>query len=346
MGGAKKAACSLARLVKRISEPGRIFAVVERRVRGIWKHNFIEPMLGMLPEAKLIAIRGGESGKTLDNVQKIFEKLIALKADRYDLVVAVGGGALTDTAGFAASCYMRGIRWISVPTTLIGQIDAGIGGKTGVDLPDAKNAVGSFWNPVGAFIVPELLRTLPGRQIRSGLSEAMKIGQCCDPGILSYMEKTSELLLNAEIKALTPLIDQCVKSKMSVVADDPQDRNGRRALLNLGHTVGHAIEAAGAFRTWTHGEAVAMGLLVINSLAVRLGAMKVGEERRIFALSQKLGLVPKKKPEPEEILPYLDYDKKKKGDQLMIVIPGPLGQAKIGPVRPGDLTDRKYWSWR
>jgi len=320
--------------------------IVERRVRELWKAEFLDALCGSLPDARLISAQGGEAGKTLEGLRKIFEKLITHRADRYDIVIAVGGGALTDIAGFAASVYMRGMRWVCVPTTLVGQLDAGMGGKTGADLPGAKNMIGSFWNPVGVLIAPAFLQTLSMREIRNGLSEALKTGECLDSGILLLLEKNSERLLDKNLDALVGLIRACARKKMEVVARDPEDKSGQRAVLNLGHTVGHAIEAAGGFRRWSHGEAVAMGLLVINSLAVECGALSATENERIRSLVERLGLVGSKAPKPEAILPMLAVDKKKKGNQLMVIMPGPLGQSRIAPIGAERLVDGKHWSWQ
>ncbi len=345
-GDAERAAVSLARQVRRLGESGRTFVIAERRVRKLWEEGFFDALCRKLPDARLISAQGGESGKTLEGLGKIFEKLITHGADRYDIVIAVGGGALTDIVGFAASVYMRGIRWIGVPTTLVGQLDAGMGGKTGTDLPGAKNIMGSFWNPLGVLIAPAFLQTLSMREIRNGLSEALKTGECLDSGILSLLEKKAEGLLDKNPDALVGLIRACARKKMEVVARDPEDKSGQRAVLNLGHTVGHAIEAVGGFRRWSHGEAVAMGLLVINSLSVECGVLSAAENERIRSLVERLGLVGRKTPEPEAILPSLAVDKKKKGNQLMIVMPGPLGHARIAPIGAERLLDRKHWSWR
>jgi len=340
----KDAARSLAGRLEVPAAGCRTFVVTSPRVLRLWREEFFDPLRREI-DVSLVLAADGEKHKTLDDFSKLFEKLTALKMDRRDLLVAVGGGVLTDVAGFAAATYKRGIRWVCVPTTLIGQVDAGLGGKTGIDIQNAKNMMGAFWSPIEVFLAPAFLRTLPPREIRSGLSEAVKTGEALQPRILRMLEKASARDLDPHSGFLAGLVTECARRKMAVVAGDPLDR-GRRAVLNLGHTVGHAVEAAGDFRKWSHGEAVAVGLSVINRFSLNRGMMSREEEQRVHRLIQKLGLLPKSVPEPHEIRPILENDKKKRGSQILVVVPGPLGTVKEVLVRPEELLREEHWTWR
>ncbi|MCZ7584109.1 MAG: 3-dehydroquinate synthase [Deltaproteobacteria bacterium] len=258
----------------------------------------------------VVAVDDAEHRKNLEHEKKIFDKLIALKLDRQSVLVAVGGGVVTDMVGFAAAVFQRGIRWIAVPTTLTGQVDAALGGKTGVD-HQGKNMLGAFWQPALVMLAPAFLTTLPLRERRAGFAEVVKTGVALRPSILADLEKDPDSILVGRSDTLLRVIKACAREKLAIVARDPGDR-GVRAVLNLGHTVGHAIEAAGGYRRWNHGEAVAMGLLVECSQAADYGKMTVDEKDRVARLIWRLGLVPKERPEPERVRGFLRLDKKGK----------------------------------
>jgi 3-dehydroquinate synthase len=221
------------------------------------------------PLAAVHVLPDGEAGKTLAELERAATRLLRAGATRRSLVVALGGGAVTDAAGFLAATFMRGIPWVAVPTTLLGMVDAAIGGKTAVNLPDAKNAVGAFHPPEAVLADPAALATLPERELSSGKGEVLKYG-ALDPALLPVFADA------CAGEALDPaVIATCARMKVDVVEADPTEQ-GPRKLLNLGHTFGHGVEAAGKFRLYTHGEAVAVGLAFAFRLAHRLG--RVGED--------------------------------------------------------------------
>jgi 3-dehydroquinate synthase len=205
----------------------------------------------------------GERGKTLAGLEKAAGKLLAAGATRRTLVVAVGGGAVTDAAGFLAATFMRGVPWVAVPTTLLGMVDAALGGKTAVNLPASKNAVGAFHPPRAVLLDPRALETLPAREIRSGMGEVVKYG-ALRPALLGRVAALGRSLPGPD------LVADCARVKLEVVERDPTEQ-GERKLLNLGHTFGHGVEAAGGFRRYAHGEAIAVGLAFAFRLAARLG---------------------------------------------------------------------------
>ncbi len=221
------------------------------------------------PLAAVHLLPDGEKGKTLRQVERAAERLLRAGLTRRSLVVALGGGAVTDAGGFLAATFMRGVDWVAVPTTLLSMVDAAIGGKTGVNLPIAKNAVGSFHPPLAVLADPATLETLPRRELRSGFGEALKYG-ALRPALLGRMASSARKGI-----ADADLIADCARVKIEVVEADPKER-GERKLLNLGHTFGHGVEAAGGFSRYKHGEAVAVGMAFAFRLARRLG--RVGEE--------------------------------------------------------------------
>ncbi|MBZ0273539.1 3-dehydroquinate synthase [bacterium] len=343
-GDVENAAVRLAAHARKAAPGARAAVVIARRVDRL-RPEFFRAFAREYPDAALVRVNDSERTKTLSGMKTIFEKLIALELDRRALIVAVGGGVLTDMAGFAAAVYKRGIRWMAVPTTLTGQADAALGGKTGVDAAGAKNMIGSFHQPLATTLIPDFLRTLPAREMRAGLAEVLKTGMALNARIIDRVESNAGAILDADIGALAEAIRLTATEKMKVVARDPQDR-GERAVLNLGHTVAHAVEAAGGFRRWRHGEAVTIGLLTAMRLAVTIGSMTEGDQARMTDLIRRLGMWPKATPRPGDLSRWLRMDKKYEGDWLTEVVPGPLGRYGLREMRPRDLVARELWSWR
>ncbi len=254
--GYERVAILTARPVLRSPPAARAIALLERRAGVALVH--------VLPD--------GERGKTLAELERAATRLLRAGCTRRSLVVAVGGGAVSDVAGFLAATYMRGIGWAAAPTTLLAMVDAAIGGKTAVNLPLAKNAVGAFHPPVGVLADPEALRTLPPRELRSGMGEVLKYA-ALRPALLGEVAALGEGVPS------TPLVAACARAKTEIVQRDPAEK-GERKLLNLGHTFGHGVEAAGGFERTTHGESVAVGLAFAFRLAAnagRIGPLAVAE---------------------------------------------------------------------
>ncbi|MGC4001368.1 MAG: 3-dehydroquinate synthase family protein [Anaeromyxobacter sp.] len=270
--------------------------------------------------AGTIVLPDGEAGKTLAQLEKAAVQLLQSGATRRSLVVGLGGGAVTDAAGFLAATFMRGIRWVAVPTTVLAMVDAAIGGKTAVNLPVAKNAVGAFHPPIAVLADPDALATLPQRERASGKGEVIKYG-ALQPGLLdTFASACARPTISAAILAT------CARMKVDVVADDPTEQ-GPRKLLNLGHTYGHGVEAAGGFSRYTHGEAVAVGLAYAFRLARRLGRVDDAAVERVEAALVKAGLpvaVPEKLA--RAALGHMAFDKKRTAAGLRWVLPRSEGR--------------------
>ncbi|HYG67207.1 MAG TPA: 3-dehydroquinate synthase family protein, partial [Anaeromyxobacteraceae bacterium] len=242
-------------------------AVAIFTARGVLRSPAAREAIALLHERADVllvhALPDGERGKTLAELEKAAGKLLAAGATRRSLLVAVGGGAVTDAAGFLAATFMRGIPWVAVPTTLLGMVDAALGGKTAVNLPRAKNIVGAFHPPRAVLLDPRTLETLPPRELRSGMGEVVKYG-ALRPALLGRVTALGRAAPGPD------LVADCARVKLEVVERDPTEQ-GERKLLNLGHTFGHGVEAAGGFRAYAHGEAVAVGIAFAFRLAARLG---------------------------------------------------------------------------
>jgi 3-dehydroquinate synthase len=236
-----------------------------------------------------VSLPDGETHKTLANVSRLLDVLITNRFARDSCVVALGGGIVGDMAGFAAACYQRGIAFVQVPTTLLAQVDSSVGGKTGVNHPGGKNLIGAFHQPAAVFADTDALRTLPDRELRAGLAEVIKYGLIVNPEFFDWLEANATRLLARDTDALTHAIRRSCEIKAEIVARDEREL-GDRALLNLGHTFGHAIESATNYSTWLHGEAVGAGMLLAADMSQRLGWMSGADVERIERMLKAFGL--------------------------------------------------------
>jgi 3-dehydroquinate synthase len=265
--------------------------------------------------AATIVLPDGERGKTLAVLERSATRLLKAGLTRRSLVVAVGGGAVTDAAGFLSAVFMRGVDWLAVPTTVLAMVDAALGGKTAVNLPLAKNAVGAFHPPVGVLSDPAFLATLPGRELRSGLGEVLKYG-LLRPAMLPALAAEARAGRVGE-----RTLAACAGVKLEVVERDPREK-GERKLLNLGHTFGHGVEAAGGFRRWTHGESVAIGMAYAFRLARRLGRVGDAEVERVEDVIRGAGLPVTVAPAAaRRALNLTSHDKKRTAAGLLWVLP-------------------------
>ncbi len=291
---------------------------------------------GWDPASKILP--DGERHKTLATWEEILDALMEARLSRREPVVALGGGVVGDMAGFAAACYRRGVPYVQVPTTLLAQVDSSVGGKTAVNHPLGKNMIGAFWQPSLVWIDPEVLKTLPARELRAGLVEAIKYGLIRDAELFAWCESHLEAVLALDSDALSELIHASCRHKAEVVAADETEQ-GMRALLNLGHTFGHAIEAMTRYRRYLHGEAVAIGTRIAARLSERLGVAPAGSETRITDLYQRAG-IPVKVPEfpAADWLDAMGHDKKNVGRNIRFILLREIGEAFIADdVDPGDV---------
>ncbi len=281
----------------------------------------------------------GEPHKTLETLQGLYTWLLEQELERDTTLIAVGGGMVGDMTGFAAATYMRGVNFLQVPTTLLAQVDASVGGKTGVNHPLGKNMIGAFWQPQAVLIDPTTLGSLPAREIHAGIAEIIKYGLLGDADFFAWLEEHIEELVDLQPEALGYAIETSCACKARIVGADERERTGTRALLNLGHTFAHAIETEQDYAQWLHGEAVACGMALAADLSVRLGWLGEAEADRIRALLQRGGL-PTALPddlEPERLRSHMRHDKKNTSGKQRLILLRAIGQAELTDQAPEEL---------
>lgn len=286
-----------------------------------------------------IEVPRGERFKTAKTLQTIYDQLVKFSAHRDALIIALGGGVIGDMAGFAAATYMRGINYIQVPTTLLAQVDAAIGGKTGVNHSKGKNLIGAFYQPKLVYIDIGTLSTLAAREIRTGLAEVVKYGIIKDEGFFVFLENNNHHLntkafesfdtLRASLKVWTTIVAESAKIKASVVGQDEKEAN-LRMILNFGHTIGHAIETLTKYNSFNHGEAVSIGMVAAANIAVKIGIFENKMCQRIVDLLDSLGLPTQLKGlSADKIIKVLEIDKKVMSNKLRLVLPEKIGKVII-----------------
>ena len=277
-----------------------------------------------------IILPDGEAFKDLPTLNKIFDQLLADRYDRTCTLIALGGGVVGDTTGFAAACYLRGVDFIQVPTTLLSQVDSSVGGKTGVNHALGKNMIGAFWQPQCVVADVSTLATLSDREFASGLAEVIKYGLIADEAFFLWLEQNSEQLLKRNEALLIEAVLRSCQNKADVVAEDEHEA-GKRAILNFGHTFGHAIESHLGYGHWLHGEAVAAGMTMATDLSVRAGWIDASVHRRVKQLLKACSL-PTKPPKgitPAQFMTLMSVDKKCIGGRLRLVLLKALGKAVV-----------------
>lgn len=292
-----------------------------------------------LDKVDLIALEPGEASKSVEMASGLWNGMLELGADRKTVVVAVGGGVVGDLAGFVAATYARGIGFFQVPTTLLAQVDSSVGGKVGIDLPAAKNMVGAFLQPLGVLIDTGVLATLPDREYLAGFGEVVKYGVILDAQLFDDLEANVTQLRARDPATLARIVARCCRLKADVVEQDEREETGLRAILNYGHTFGHALETLTGYGTYLHGEAVAIGMLCASRLAERLGRVDAQFTARQHGLLKSLGL-PIDLPDldPEQVLATMLHDKKTEHGRLRIVLPTRMGHVElVGDVAAADV---------
>lgn len=286
----------------------------------------------------------GETSKDFRVAGSLLGKLAQARASRQTMVVALGGGVIGDLSGFVSACYMRGIRFVQIPTTLLAMVDSSVGGKTAVNLPEGKNLVGAFWQPQSVLIDPHTLRTLPLRELAAGMAEVVKYACINDPAFFSWLEQHAESLMALDMSALTEAIARSVSHKARIVAADEHEL-AERALLNFGHTFGHALESESAYRGYLHGEAVAIGMVRAAHLSELLGLSPASDRIRLEGLLQRLQLPIKDHLglAPERLLERMYGDKKNAAGKVRCITWHGIGGAQLpAAMAPQLLLD----AWR
>jgi len=284
----------------------------------------------------LFLVPPGEENKSLKWASRLYDFLMEARADRRSPIFALGGGLIGDLAGFVASTYMRGVPFVQLPTSLLAQIDSSVGGKVAVNHRSGKNMVGAFYQPLVVLIDIAFLDTLPDREFRAGLAEVIKYGVISDASFFSFLESNLDPILRLDAETLLFVIKRCCQIKASIVAQDEKEE-GLRAILNYGHTIGHALEAATRFRRYRHGEAVAIGMEAAGRISESLGLWRPEETSRQRAILRAAGLPCNLPVKPEKLLKLLYYDKKTRNQKAHFVLTRAIGDAIIRPLSEEEL---------
>jgi len=307
----------------------KVAIVTNTTVAPLYLQRLAEALGAAGVEVTSAVIEDGERYKDWSTLNSIYDALLAHRCDRKSTLVALGGGVVGDLAGFAAATYMRGIPFIQVPTTLLAQVDSSVGGKTGINHPLGKNMIGAFYQPRLVLADISALNTLPARELSAGLAEVIKHGVIRDPVFFAWLEQNVEKLLACDAPALTHAVQRCCEIKAAVVGADERE-TGVRALLNFGHTFGHAIESGLGFGSWLHGEAVAAGMVMAADLSRRMGLLAQAEMDRIIALLLRAGLpVVPPNISPSRLLELMGSDKKAEGGKIHFILLNGIGAASI-----------------
>jgi len=324
-------------------QPTRVAMLTHPKLRG-----YADPLHAGFTQngvpAHLITLPSGERIKSLRVAERLYAQLLEVGCDRGSLLVIIGGGVLGDLGGFVAATYMRGIPYVQIPTTLLAQVDSSVGGKVAVDLPQGKNLVGAFHQPRTTLVDPETLRTLPLRHWRNGFAEMLKYGAALQVGLWRRLQTMieAELITPRRVRKdpdyWTLPIARCISLKAQIVSEDERDLSGRRALLNFGHTVGHAIEAALGYRGWLHGEAIAAGMVAEAEIGRTLGVTppEVADELRETIAQAGLPTQLPAGVDADTLLTHMRHDKKRAGDSLSIVLLEGIGNARLVPNIPTE----------
>lgn len=306
----------------------KVMVVTNETIAPLYLEQLKASLEGLVVDT--VILPDGEQYKNLEVLNQIFSALLEQLHSRDTTIVALGGGVIGDMAGFAASCYQRGVPFIQVPTTLLSQVDSSVGGKTAVNHPMGKNMIGAFYQPKSVVIDIDCLKTLPERELSAGLAEVIKYGIIYDFAFFEWLEANLDALLALEPEAMSYAIARCCEIKAEVVRQDERE-SGIRALLNLGHTFGHAIEAEQGYGQWLHGEAVGAGMVMAAHCAELLGLVDQAQVARMTALIEraKLPVSPPSEMGVEQFLPHMLRDKKVLNGVLRLVLPTSIGSAKV-----------------
>ncbi|GAA3971256.1 3-dehydroquinate synthase [Allohahella marinimesophila] len=317
----------------------QVMIVTNETVAPLYLEKLIAQLDGF--EVDVTQLHDGEQFKTLTAIDQVIDHLLTQRHNRSTTLIALGGGVVGDITGFAASCYQRGVDFIQVPTTLLSQVDSSVGGKTGVNHRHGKNMIGAFYQPQAVLIDTSTLQSLPARELSAGLAEVVKYGLIDDPEFLDWLEANADALVSAEPSALVHAIEASCACKARVVEDDELEQ-GRRAILNLGHTFGHAIEGYMQYKQWLHGEAVAVGMVMAVAMSVRCGYLQPDAVERVSNLLSRMNL-PVRPPvamTPDDFMQYMAVDKKNVGGSLRLVLLQAMGDAIVTDQFDGDALVR------
>jgi 3-dehydroquinate synthase len=311
-----------------VPHDARVFVVTSPPIHKHWAKPLRKSFSKAKRDIEFLVLPDGERAKTLAQLEKLAEQMVRTGADRQSVLLALGGGVVGDVGAFLASLFMRGIPVVQIPTTLLAQVDSAIGGKTGVNLKAGKNLIGTFHQPLTVLVDPDVLATLPEREYRSGLFEAMKYGVIRNPAIFELMEEHREELLNREGDLLETLIAECIRVKADVVSADERE-GGVRRILNFGHTVGHALEAETGYKRLLHGEAVGWGMIAACAIGEKMKLTDRATAQRIVDLVRAYGPLPKADVNAKKVFKRLLSDKKTVGGVPHFVLATAIGKVEV-----------------
>lgn len=317
--------------------PGKIVVIADETVAGLYG-NRLEKALSRAGEVHRVLVPSSETAKSWSQAGELLSRLAGLKIRRNDLIVTFGGGVASDLGGFVASVYQRGLDLIHVSTTLLGQVDAAIGGKTGVNLPEGKNLAGTFYQPSAVLADVSVLKTLPSRQFRSGMAEVIKYGLCYESEILDIVKDQSAAIESADPAVMEDLVARCAGIKARVVSADENDNQGR-IILNYGHTFGHALEAAGGYEAWLHGEAISLGMMFAANLALSMGLLDAAAVEVHRGAFEAAGLPVRGGFDANQVVGAWSIDKKFQDGQRWVLLEGlqnPAVRSDVGPLNIED----------
>lgn len=307
---------------------GDVFAVTSRTVADLYLDRLAALLGGDRCES--LVLPDGEEAKDIGHWQRILHRMARLGLDRNCTLISLGGGCVGDVAGFAAACYHRGVNYLQLPTTLLAQVDSSVGGKTAINTEWGKNLVGAFHQPRAVICDTDVLDTLPDRELKAGLAEVVKYGAIADDDFFGWLEENGSALLARDPDCLRHAVRRSVEIKAAIVGADEQDRSGRRAVLNFGHTFGHAIEHVAGYGSWLHGEAVAAGMCMAARLAVTEGDLRPRDQRRLEVLLAALGLpVNAGDLDAGALKRAMFSDKKNTRGRIRLILPRGLGRARL-----------------
>ena len=303
----------------------RAFIVSSPELMELWGKTLLG---GFRHRPAVLLVPAGEQHKRISTLERLAEELASHGADRDSVLIALGGGVLGDLTGFLAAIYMRGIEYVQVPTTLLAQVDSSVGGKTGANLAAGKNLIGAFHHPLAVFADTDTLSTLPARELRAGLQESVKAGIIRDPALFDLLDLRRGEVLSGDAEALLQVVAASVRMKAEVVGADERE-GGLRMILNLGHTLGHAIEAATGYKQLLHGEAVAWGMIAAVEIAVQRGLIKADQAHRMHTLIRAYGPLQPFHAKAEELVALTAKDKKNRSGVRSFVLPTGIGSATV-----------------
>lgn len=319
-------------LIKNVTTASKAFVITDTNVGKLYADTVISSLKENGFDADLFVYEAGEKSKNLNTISQMYSRMADFNMSRKDIVVALGGGVCGDMAGFAASTYMRGINFVQIPTSLLAQVDSSVGGKTGVDITQGKNLVGAFHQPILVIIDPDTLKTLPEYYINDGMAEVIKYGCIKDSGLFKTLEDENALDI------IDDVIERCVSIKRDVVNRDEKEA-GERMLLNFGHTLGHSLEKIYNFDGLSHGQAVAIGMVMITRASEKAGLTEKGSLERIVDLCKKYNLPVSDTADIKEIAKYCASDKKVSGAGVNLVLLKKIGESFIRKTPLGELED-------